>query len=67
MQQLAQAASGGHYLWAYAMLMLASREKPTMAREQLAELAAEFPGNPLFARESSKLSASTGQPHPSDD
>ena len=71
MQQLAQAASGGHYLRAYAKLMLALAElrekKPTMAREQLAELAAEFPGNPLFAHELLKLSASTAQPHPSDD
>ena len=71
MQQLAEAASRGHYLRPFAKLMLALaelREKnPGMARQQLAELAAEFPDNPLFAHELSKLSASTAQPHPSDD
>jgi len=71
MQQLAVAASRGHYLRPFAKLMLALaelREKnPSMARQQLAELVAEFPDNPLFAHELSKLSASTTQPHPSDD
>ena len=71
MQQLAQAASRGHYLRPYAKLMLALAElrerNPSMAREHLAELVAEFPDNPLFAHELSKLSASPAQPHPSDD
>lgn len=71
MQQLAQAASSGHYLRPYAKLMLALaelREKnPAIAREQLAALAAEFPGNPLFAHELAKLSATAGQPRPSSD
>ncbi|HEY1861274.1 MAG TPA: hypothetical protein VGG61_13015, partial [Gemmataceae bacterium] len=61
MQQLARAASGGHYLRPYAKLMLALtelREKnPAMARDELAQLANEFPDNPLFARELVKATA----------
>jgi hypothetical protein len=53
MQQLAQAVTRGHYLRPYAKLMLALaelREKnPAKAREYFAELAVEFPANPLFA------------------
>ena len=63
MHQLALAAADGHYLRPYAKLLLALsalREKNVeLARTQLTQLAAEFPGNPLFARELSKLKAGT--------
>jgi hypothetical protein len=71
MEQLARAASGGHYLRPYAKLMLALaelREKsPALAREQLAQLASEFPANPLFARELVKATALAARnPSPGD-
>lgn len=59
MQQIQMAATGGHYLRPYAKLLLALaalREKQIeVARTQLTELTAEFPQNPLFARELAKL------------
>ena len=62
MQQLEIAAARGHYLRPFAKIMLtvaALREKQLdVARTQLAELAAEFPANPLFATELAKLSSS---------
>ncbi|MBI3406126.1 MAG: hypothetical protein HY046_11800 [Acidobacteria bacterium] len=55
MKQLQQAADGGHYLRPYAKILLALaslREKqPEPARVLLEELRAEFPANPLFAKE----------------
>jgi hypothetical protein len=58
-QQLDIAAARGHYLRPFAKIMLALaalREKQTeVARAQLDELVAEFPGNPLFASELAKL------------
>jgi len=60
MQQLEIAALRGHYLRPFAKMMLALaavREKQTqIARTQLTELTAEFPQNPLFARELAKVS-----------
>jgi hypothetical protein len=58
-QQLEIAAERGHYLRPFAKIMLAlaaqREKKPEVARAQLQELVAEFPENPLFARELSKL------------
>ena len=58
-QQLQIAADHGHYLRPFAKTLLALaalREKKTeVARLQLTELAAEFPQNPLFSNELSKL------------
>jgi hypothetical protein len=59
LQQLGTVAEKGHYLRPYAKLMLALaflREKMTdKAGTLLAELSAEFPANPLFARELDRL------------
>lgn len=55
MDQMGSAAEHGHYLQPFAKVMLAlayEREhRPAQARELLAELAVEFPGNAVFARE----------------
>ena len=55
MDQMGSAAEHGHYLQPFAKVMLAlayEREhKPEKARTLLAELAVEFPGNAVFARE----------------
>jgi predicted Zn-dependent protease len=60
-QQLEVAAAHGHYLRPFAKILLALaalREKKTeVARTQLSELVAEFPQNPLFASELTKLGA----------
>ena len=59
MQQLATTAAKGNYLRPFAKILLALaalREKQTeLARTELRDLAAEFPQNPLFARELSLL------------
>ena len=59
MEQLQMAAARGRYLRPFAKTLLALaalREKqPELARQQLRELVAEFPQNPLFARELAKL------------
>jgi hypothetical protein len=59
LQQLGAVAEKGHYLRPYAKLMLALaclREKMNdKAGTLLAELTAEFPANPLFARELDRL------------
>lgn len=61
-QQLEIAAGHGHYLRPFAKILLAlvalREKKPEVARAQLTELVAEFPENPLFARELGKLKAS---------
>ncbi|HEX9760894.1 MAG TPA: hypothetical protein VGA40_08235 [Candidatus Acidoferrales bacterium] len=53
------AAARGRYLRPFAKILLALvalREKqPELARTQLIELVAEFPQNPLFAKELAKL------------
>jgi hypothetical protein len=55
MEQMRSAAEHGHYLQPFAKVMLAlayEREhKPERAKELLAELATQFPDNPVFARE----------------
>lgn len=55
MDQMGSAAEHGHYLQPFAKVMLAlayEREhQPQKARDLLAELAVEFPGNAVFARE----------------
>jgi len=55
MEQLQRTAEHGHYLQPFAKAWLAlacEREhQPDRARQLLSELAAEFPANPLFARE----------------
>src|ERR1700691_4120939 len=55
MEQMQSAAEHGHYLQPFAKVMLAlayEREhKPERAKELLAELATEYPNNPVFARE----------------
>lgn len=55
MQQLQRTAEHGHYLQPFAKAWLAlacEREhQPERARQLFAELAAEFPENPVFARE----------------
>jgi len=62
--QLEQAVAEGHYLQPYAQLLLALislREKrPQRAQALLANLASEFPENPLFRRELEKLGALKG-------
>ena len=61
LQQLAHTATSehAHYLRPFAQLMLALaalREKnPDLSRQQLQELVAEFPENPLFAAELAKV------------
>ncbi len=59
MQQLALAATRGHYLRPFAKILLALaalREKQVgLARAQLAELNAEFPQNALFIRELARI------------
>lgn len=59
MEQLRLAAQGGNYLRPYAKMMLALallRERQAgEARTLIAELAGEFPGSPLFARELRKM------------
>src|SRR6185437_8040416 len=61
-QQIEIAAAHGHYLRPFAKIMLAlaalREKKPEVARVQLNELVAEFPENPLFARELAKLGPS---------
>lgn len=69
MRQLRQAAEGGRYLRPFAKLLLALtalREKdPAVARTELQQLTAEFPQNPLFARELARLpQASPAEGHP---
>ena len=60
MEQLATTAARGNYLRPFAKILLALaalREKRLdVARTELAELVAEFPNNPLFARELSRWS-----------
>jgi len=64
MRQLEQAVATGNYLQPYAELLLALtslREKqPQRAQALLTHLVAEFPENPLFARELAKLGALKG-------
>jgi len=61
-QQLEIAADHGHYLRPFAKILLAMvalrEKKPEVARAQLGELVAEFPGNPLFATELAKVQLS---------
>ncbi len=61
MQQLQMAAARGHWLRPFAKMLLALaalREKQVeLARAQLRQLTAEFPENPLFARELARLAA----------
>jgi len=60
-RQLEIAADHGHYLRPFAKIMLAlaalREKKLELARTQLKELVAEFPENPLFARELTQLEA----------
>jgi hypothetical protein len=62
MEQLEIAAMRGHYLRPFAKILLAltalREKKPEVARTEFTELAAEFPENPLFARELAKLTSS---------
>jgi len=61
-RQLEIAAGHGHYLRPFAKILLAlvalREKKPEVARAQLSELDAEFPGNPIFATELAKLTVS---------
>jgi tetratricopeptide (TPR) repeat protein len=61
-EQLEVAAMRGHYLRPFAKILLAltalREKKPEVARTEFTELAAEFPENPLFARELTKLNVS---------
>jgi len=67
MEQLQRTAEHGHYLQPFAKAWLAlacEREhQPDRARQLLSELAAEFPANPLFARELALVSH-PGDPKP---
>jgi hypothetical protein len=60
-EQLQIAAKRGHYLRPFAKTLLAltalREKKPEVARTEFTELAAEFPENPLFARELAKLTS----------
>lgn len=64
LEQLKRAAEGGHLLRPYAKILLALaalREKdPALADRLFAELAAEFPRNPQFARELALLRKENG-------
>lgn len=64
MEELQQAAMSGHYLRPFAEILLAlacEREhQPGRARALLAQLTAEFPSNPLFARELALLGGAAG-------
>lgn len=66
MAQLAMAATRGHYLRPFAKILLALidlREgEASQARTQFAELAAEFPQNPMFAHELALLDHARVQP-----
>jgi hypothetical protein len=59
MRQLALVATQGRYLRPYAKLLLAlaamRENQAPLAREELTQLSQEFPGNPLYARELTKL------------
>jgi tetratricopeptide (TPR) repeat protein len=61
-QQLEIAADHGRYLRPFAKILLAMaalrEKKPEVARAQLSELVTEFPENPLFASELTKLKVS---------
>ncbi len=63
MQQLQRAADHGHYMQAFAKAWLAlayEREhQPERARQLLHQLAAEYPANPLYAKELAILDQST--------
>ncbi len=63
MERLRVTAEKGHYLRPYGKLLLALaalREKQNdLARQELEQLATEFPGNPLFAKELTKLNKQT--------
>jgi hypothetical protein len=63
-EQIETAAARGRYLRPFAKIILAlvdlREKKAALARRQLMELVAEFPQNPLFARELAKLEASLG-------
>lgn len=62
MTQLETAALKGHYLRPFAKILLAlaalRQKQVRLARTQLEELTAEFPGSPLFARELTLLKMS---------
>ena len=68
MQQVSDTASTGHYLQPFAMLLLglaALRGKdPDLARAGVSQLTREFPENPLFALELSKLTPVMSGPPP---
>jgi hypothetical protein len=61
-QQIEIAADHGRYLRPFAKILLAlaalREKKPEVARTQLKELVAEFPENPLYANELSKIEVS---------
>lgn len=67
MEELQSAATNGHYLQPFAKILLAlasERERRhDRARSLLTELATEFPGNPLFARELALLQAGNAGKH----
>jgi hypothetical protein len=64
LQNLELAAREGHYFKAFAKILLsicALREKrPKDAQRLMADLARDYPGNPLFRKELSKLNAKYG-------
>ena len=66
MERMRTTAEKGHFLRPYGQLMLALaalREKQQgLARNELQQLVAEFPGNPLFAKELAKLNNKTSVP-----
>jgi len=63
LQQLQIAAGKGHYLRPFAKIFLAlaamREKKEDLARKQLSDLIAEFPGNPMFAEELARLNERT--------
>jgi hypothetical protein len=66
MDRMRTTAEKGHFLKPYGKLMLALaalREKQQdLARNELQQLATEFPSNPLFANELAKLNSKTSVP-----
>lgn len=67
MQQMKMTAEHGHYLKPFAKILLAlaaEREhQMDLAHKMLAELTAEFPSNPLFARELALLEKRLAEKH----
>lgn len=63
-EDLERVAREGHYFKAFAQILLGiidlREKKPQAARRRLADLARDYPGNPLFRKELAKLNVKLG-------